>query len=138
MTRQEFQLIAETRIEEATILFETKLYSGAYYLAGYALECGIKACLSKQIAEHKIPKKKFITDLYTNDLLKLIKLDDALSNSYDLESKNNIDFLMNWTLVKDWNESARYRTFDKEEAQELIKAITTTKGGMLPWVQQYW
>lgn len=138
MTREDFKRIAEIRIKEAQSLLNNGLTSGAYYLAGYALECAIKACLSKQILEHNIPEKKFINDIYTHDLQKLIKFDQELSESYNNRVENDGDFITNWTIVKDWNEHARYKTFNQKEAEELIEAITNETGGILPWVQQYW
>jgi len=139
MTRENFKRIAEIRIEEAQSLLNHGLTSGAYYLAGYALECAIKACLSKQMIEHNIPEKKFINEIYTHDLQKLIKFDDELFASYNKRRDNNDnDFITNWTIVKDWNEQSRYKTFNENEVEELIEAITKEEGGILPWIQQYW
>jgi hypothetical protein len=47
MNRNHFRQLAEVRIEEALVLFAQGLYDGAYYLAGYAVECGLKACIAK-------------------------------------------------------------------------------------------
>lgn len=138
MTREEFKNIAEIRIREAQLLLNQGLNSGAYYLAGYALECAIKACLSKQILQHNIPEKKFINDIYTHDLQKLIKFDDELFASYNQRQSNDSDFITNWTIVKDWSEQSRYKTYNRNEAEELIEAITKEEGGVLPWIQQYW
>src|SRR5690606_31768747 len=138
MTREDFKRIAEIRIEEAQSLLNHGLTSGAYYLAGYALECAIKACLSKQMIEHNIPEKKFINEIYTHDLQKLIKFDDELLASYRRRVKSDGDFITNWTIVKDWNEQSRYKTFNENEAEELIEAITKEEGGIFPWIQQYW
>src|SRR5690606_16300174 len=137
MTREEFKNIAEIRIREARCLLDQGLNSGAYYLAGYALECAIKACLSKQILQHNIPENKFIKEIHTHDLQKLIKFDEELSASFREQSGNN-DFITNWSLVKDWSEQSRYKTYNKNQAEELIEAITKEKGGVLPWIQQYW
>ncbi|MGK6351361.1 HEPN domain-containing protein [Parapedobacter sp. DT-150] len=137
MKREEFKLIAKLRIDEAKTLLANGHYSGAYYLAGYALECGVKACLAKQISEHNIPEKKFINDIYTHDLQKLIKFDDDLNTSYET-LKSDGEFIMNWTIVKDWNEQSRYKKYDKNQAEELINAILSKNKGILSWVQQYW
>lgn len=139
MKREEFKQIAELRIEEAKTLLQNGLYSGAYYLAGYALECSIKACLAKQISEHNIPEKKFINDIYTHDLRKLIKFDEELNESFErFERENDPEFTINWAIVKDWSEQSRYKMYDENQAKELINAILNDNGGILPWVQQYW
>ena|SRR5690606_7563277 len=139
MTREEFKNIAEIRIREAQVLLDQGLNSGAYYLAGYALECAIKACLSKQILQHNIPEKKFILDIYTHDLQKLIRFDDELSASFtERKQLADNDFITNWSIVKDWSEQSRYKTYNENEAKELIEAITKEERGILPWIQQYW
>lgn len=137
MKREEFKQLARSRIDEAKTLLASGYYSGAYYLAGYALECSIKACLAKQIKEHNIPEKKFINDIYSHDLQKLIKFDDDLYASYE-ELKSDPDFMVNWTIIKDWSERSRYATYDKNQAEELINAIVNNNGGVLSWVQRYW
>ena len=103
------------------------------------MECAIKACLSKQMLQHNIPEKKFILDIYTHDLQKLIRFDDELSASFnDRKQLADNDFITNWSIVKDWSEQSRYKTYNENEAKELIEAITKEEGGILPWIQQYW
>lgn len=97
-----------------------------------------QTCLSKQIAKHAIPTKRFIAEVYTHDLQKLIKLDGDLISAYSERIKNDNDFEINWSIVKDWSERSRYKKYDKNQAQQLLEAITTTEGGILKWVQQYW
>ena len=46
MNRSDFQQLADVRIDEAAVLFAQGKYDGAYYLAGYAVECGLKACIA--------------------------------------------------------------------------------------------
>ena len=56
MNRNDFQQLADVRINEAEALLVQGKYDGAYYLAGYAVECGLKACIAKltdqQIADY--------------------------------------------------------------------------------------
>ena len=46
MNRNEFQELAEVRIGEAGVLLAGGKSDGAYYLAGYAVECALKACVA--------------------------------------------------------------------------------------------
>ena len=48
MNRADFQKLAEIRLEEAATLLNAGKFDGAYYLSGYAVECGLKACIAKQ------------------------------------------------------------------------------------------
>ena len=52
--------LAETRRTEALCLLAANLFCGAYYLAGYAIECGLKACIATQscIAPSRSPNLK--------------------------------------------------------------------------------
>jgi len=47
MNRNDFQQLADVRIDEAVVLLDQGKYDGAYYLAGYAVECSLKACIAK-------------------------------------------------------------------------------------------
>jgi HEPN domain-containing protein len=47
MNRADLQQLAELRITEAKVLLDNGFYAGAYYLAGYAVECALKACIAK-------------------------------------------------------------------------------------------
>jgi HEPN domain-containing protein len=48
MTRRDFQALSATRLREARALLKTGNPEGAYYLAGYAIECALKACVAKK------------------------------------------------------------------------------------------
>jgi hypothetical protein len=45
VNRAEFQKLADLRAREAGVLLAARCYDGAYYLAGYAVECALKACI---------------------------------------------------------------------------------------------
>ena len=49
--------LALTRLREAKVLLANGEYSGAYYLAGYVIECALKACIAKQTQRHEFPDK---------------------------------------------------------------------------------
>ena len=58
MNRNDLKGLALIRLREATILLANGEYSGAYYLAGYAVECALKPCIAKQTRRHDFPDKK--------------------------------------------------------------------------------
>ena len=45
--RKDLQELSKVRLKEATALLKLGLFDGAYYLAGYAVECALKACIAK-------------------------------------------------------------------------------------------
>ena len=58
--REALQLISRQRKREAAALLRAKLFPGAYYLAGYAVECALKACVAKQTNKHDFPNKNWL------------------------------------------------------------------------------
>src|SRR5437762_4227896 len=105
MNRTDLQLLAGIREKEAQILFQQGCFCGAYYLAGYSVECALKACVAKQIREHDFPDKKLVLDSYTHDLEKLLSI-SGVKQAHELELRNNPAFAVNWSVVKDWSEEA--------------------------------
>ena len=67
MNRVDFQKMADIRAVEARFHLEARMYSGTYYLAGYAVECGFKACIARMVKRHEFPGKDFIRGAYTHD-----------------------------------------------------------------------
>jgi len=57
-TRKDFQRLAELRAKEAATLAKTGNQQGAYYLAGFAVECALKACIAKKTRRHDFPADK--------------------------------------------------------------------------------
>jgi hypothetical protein len=133
VNRIDFQKLAELRIEEAEVLLKNKKYSGAYYLAGYAVEFGLKACIAKKTKRHDYPDKDLANKCYTHDVDKLIDL-------VGLRPMLRADaaLLTNWAIVKDWDESARFARKTRAEAQALYDAITDATHGVLPWIRTQW
>ena len=53
------------------MLLKAGHFSGAYYLAGYSVECALKACIAKQTARYDFPDKSKANDSFVHDLKKL-------------------------------------------------------------------
>jgi HEPN domain-containing protein len=137
MNRVDLQEIAETRIQESGALLAAGFPDGAYYLAGYAVECALKACIAKRTREHDFPEKSLATRSYTHKLQDLLVVAELKT---ELETTLQADPIVqaNWTIVKDWSEECRYEKRTFQEAEILIRAIEDKKGGLLPWIMQRW
>ena len=139
MNRSDFQKLAEIRIKEAKVLLDNKCFEGAYYLAGYAVECALKACIAKKTKLHDFPPpRKVVEDIYTHSIMTLL-----VRSELGLELKNQettvIQFKLNWAVVKDWSEHKRYETqIDTKRARDLYRAVTNSRNGVLPWLKRYW
>ena len=74
MNRNELRELALIRLKEAKSLLDSRNYEGAYYLCGYAVECGLKACIAKKTNRHDFPDKNTVNESYTHELSKLLRL----------------------------------------------------------------
>ena len=136
MNRNELQRLAGTRIREAKTLFKAGEYSGAYYLAGYAVECALKACYAKEVKRHDFPDKR-VRDVFTHDLERLIIL-AGLKDELKAARKLNSGFRAAWDFASEWSEESRYSVWTKEDAETIIEAVNRRKDGVLSWVKRYW
>jgi len=85
LNRAKFQKLAEMRIADAQSLFQAGRYEGAYYLAGYAVECAIKACIAKLVRRHDfLPEREIVSKIYVHDIEKLIGV-AGLKNEWENE-----------------------------------------------------
>ena len=71
MTRTDLQLLAEERLSDAQVLLANGRFGAAYYLAGYAIECALKACIAKLTKAEDFPIKNSTNTVYIHDLKKL-------------------------------------------------------------------
>jgi HEPN domain-containing protein len=137
-TRAEFQELAGVRLEEAKSLLDLGKWGGAYYLAGYAVELALKACIIKTLmATDAFPDKKFSENCYTHTIEKLVglaKLVDARKTAMDADP----DLQTNWAEARDWSEEKRYHRIDKAEAEAIYTAIADSAHGVLPWIKTQW
>ena len=137
MNRADFQKLSELRLNEANVLLAANSYAGAYYLAGYSVECALKACIAKQTQQYDFPIKNS-DKIYTHNLSNLLNL-SGLSEEHRKNSEKNEAFDANWTIVKDWKEDVRYSLeITKDQADALYLAIADGKDGVMSWLQKCW
>lgn len=138
MNRAELQALARLRIAEARVLLANDRFAGAYYLAGYAVECALKACIAKQTARYDFPDKDRVTRSHTHNLQQLLDLSN-LKVAFHKEIERNRALELNWGIVKDWNERARYSpSFTKAQARDLYSAVNGRRNGVLGWLKRQW
>jgi HEPN domain-containing protein len=137
MNRTDFQKITTLRVQESRALMAAGYYHGAYYLIGYAVECALKACVAKKVRRCDFPDKKFTNKIYTHNLEELMKAAEV-ALEFSREMGTNPALELNWTIVKDWSEDARYDTdITEAQARDLYTACTG-RNGVLPWVKRRW
>lgn len=137
LTKANLEALADARAKEAQCLFDHECYPGSYYLAGYAVECALKACIAKQFQANAIPDKKFVLNIHTHDFDKLIQM-AGLHTALE-DAKNQIaGFAGAWGSVKEWDESSRYRQWDRLDALMMVSAVTDHKSGVLQWLKKHY
>ena len=113
-------------------------YAAAYYLIGYAVECALKACVAKQVKRYDFPDKRLAGEAFTHDLEKLVKV-AGLEPELQKDLKANSLLELNWAVVKDWSEGARYELgITNAQARDLYSACTARRNGILAWIKKRW
>jgi HEPN domain-containing protein len=125
------------RLEEARCLFNSGLYSGAYYLAGYAVECALKSAIAKETRQFDFPDLVRARSSFTHNLTDLFKVAELFGQLQN-ELQQNRRLEASWSVVKDWSEQSRYEFWSEGEANAMIDAVGTPQTGVLPWVERYW
>ena len=139
MNRTDLQNLAELRIGEAKILLEASSHPGAFYLAGYSIECALKACIAKETKQHDFPDRpEQIRQIYSHNLQQLLSL-AKLKDKLETDMQSNKDLRAYWNRVVDWNEEKRYELgLTEKEAQEFYQAIADPVNGVLSWLKKWW
>jgi hypothetical protein len=139
MNRADFQALTDVRIDEAQALLSLtpSRPDAAYYLAGYAVECALKAAIAKLISQYDWPEKSFVNSIHTHDIFALVRFAgfevDRMTDGAANPIRGN-----NWLIVDRWSEHSRYERHTDAEAAELINAITDSTDGVLPWIKARW
>ena len=122
---------------EALLQLPVPMPDGAYYLAGYAVECALKACIAKLVNQYDFPDKQLALESFTHDIEELVRVARLRVLRTADKAANKIRD-QNWDVVKDWNQISRYMRHALQDAQKLYVAITDPHNGVLPWIKVHW
>ncbi|NLS92967.1 MAG: hypothetical protein GXX96_12500 [Planctomycetaceae bacterium] len=139
MNRATLQRLSDERLDDARALIAAKQWAGAYYLAGYSLECALKSCVLAYIDRTGIifEDKKYAQNCWTHDIEDLIR-QAGLKIERDKAAGTNLTLGQNWLIAKDWSETSRYRMSTQLQAEKLLHALTDNTDGVLSWVKSFW
>jgi HEPN domain-containing protein len=137
VNRTQLQQLAEERVRDAEALLHAGQWSGAYYIAGYAVECGLKACIAKLTNMHDFPNKDLALKAYTHKIESLVEV-ASLKNDRDVDAIANAALGANWLIVKDWDEKARYQHWTEPQSRKLLDAVSHPSNGVLTWIKGRW
>lgn len=126
--------VAEARLSEADVLLEAGHYATAIYLAGYGVECYLKAAICKTLAWEELRGT-----FKTHDLESLM-----LHSGFDLKLRSDPKLVESFAkIVETWDmqrgDSIRYRRpcdFDRETAELFMLFVTDPIKGVVPWLRR--
>ena len=138
LNRDTLRKLAASRLEEARVLLENKLWTGAYYMTGLAIECALKAYLASTVKAHDFPDKEFVNKMYVHKLEALFRADAALWAALQSDMIADAKLSVNWSTVKDWDDGKRYDIVEELEARGLYEATTDASAGVMKWIRGRW
>jgi hypothetical protein len=123
--------------KDAKVLLDGGQWAAAYYLAGYAIECGLKSCVLAYVEKNAdiiYRARKYSENCWTHDIGTRVKASglDAVRRA---EAKANPAFAANWAHAQKWNEAMRYQFMLEPDAKRHYEAVTHNVNGVLPWIQ---
>lgn len=147
--RADFQQLATLRLTEAQTLLTHDLPDGAFYLAGYAVECALKAAICRTLGIDDFfesysskPHGAKVRD----DVVQKFKTHDygTLLVLSDLYHKLGADLLTDkalndsWSTFQNqnWSEQQRYATASKamNDTLDFVASVNY----FLQWISQHW
>ena len=148
--RSDFQELALLRLIEAQTLLAQNLPDGAFYLAGYAVECALKAAICKTLDIDdffEIYSSKTHAAKVKDDIVQKFKTHDygtllVLSGLYyklDAGLRADKDLNDSWSIVQSqaWSEQYRYETIKRKSEDDVVDFITAVNY-FLSWISQHW
>jgi hypothetical protein len=137
VSRKELQILSGIRLREARALAKLGMNDGAYYLAGYCIECALKVCIAKLTRRHEFPDKKRANDSYDHSFEKLVNV-AGLNQTLREEVQRDPAFRENWDVLQLWSPERRYVTTDSATTRELLEAVADRNHGVLRWIKRHW
>ena len=130
LTRESLAFLAKERLREAKVLLHAGCWSGAYYLAGYAVELAFRRGSPRRSGQRSFPN--FVQRIYSHKLSDLVSL-AGLKARLEERSAKELPFADSWETVLQWSEQSRYRVTDQLDAETLVAAIDGA-GGLVQWI----
>ncbi len=131
MSRAELQQLAEDRILDAQALLAAQRWSGAYHVAGYAVECGLKSCILAHLDRTGVLFKdrtylRSLADCWTHEVDKLVGI-AGLTAELGIACGVNPGLAGYWGVAKDWNETSRYEKKNRRKPERFTRQSRTIR-----------
>ena len=142
MDRKKLQGLARSGLKDAKALLGRKRWGGAYYLCGYVVECGLKACLLRYLGESAAVfgeenKNRKLSDYWTHNLVDLVKM-AGLDQEFGKARGGNPILDGFWVVTQTWRETSRYEEKSEAEAKAIFEAVSNEQDGVFRWIREHW
>ena len=133
MNRIDLQNLANVRLAEvASSLLLAGHPNGAYYLAGYSVECALKAVIASQTQLHDFPDKQRAIDSFVHDLERSCKSRPVDRSVAGGSLSGKLSFCRGiGPLSLSGPETARYNVYSIRDAEAIIGAVGDRNEGVL-------
>ena len=128
ITIADLRVIANARLDDASVLLQHDRLDGAAYLCGYAIELALKARICTTLGWPGFPETRSEFENLTS--FKTHKLDVLLSLS-GLEQLVKTKHLEEWSAVSTWDPEARYKSIGhttREQAELMLVSAILLSG----------
>lgn len=134
----DLQILAESRLKEAKVLYRNKLYDGAAYLCGYVIELSLKARICKHLGLQEYPDDgNYKTIFSSHDYDRLL----LLAGLKDQITITNPTLFTNYSILTKWKPENRYMTigtYNQQDVKEMLDALNKGKWGVYRWIKTLW
>jgi len=137
LPRKQLQELARLRLREAEALYKARLYDGSVYLAGYAVELGLKARICRILGLKEYPLELGQTFKVHN----LAQLKTLAGLTCEIDASKNKDLFDNWSKAVAWDPEQRYEgpgKYNAGTAKVILDSIRERPSGVLTWLSKRW
>ncbi|CAG5074993.1 hypothetical protein DYBT9623_05534 [Dyadobacter sp. CECT 9623] len=137
-TGVELKEMAQHRLEESELLYNNGYHAGSYYMAGYAIEFGLKSIICKKLGvdifENGRVSGSMIKSFQVHDINALILL-SGLQPELEAKKAGDLNFSKAWNGVSAWTEQRRYDYgCNPETAAKFLKRVNE----FMQWIETHW
>jgi hypothetical protein len=136
-TGAELKIMAGHRLEEGQLLHDNGFFAGSVYMAGYAVEFGLKSIISKNLGVEIFGggiRREHVRSFHVHSLTTLIVL-AGLQPTLDNDLANDIALNQAWSGVSTWDETKRYEFgCSQQTATDFMNHVRR----FMTWIGAHW
>lgn len=149
-SRSDLQNLTQQRLAEANALLSLNFPDAAFYLAGYPIECALKAAVCRTLDQDNFyePNRSDKTTRYVQDRIfrefKTHNYNDplvlsGLSAKFEIARNSDLELYLAWVEIEEagWTEQCRYQLGTKKSMQDVSDFVAAVET-LIVWISKYW